>query len=96
MHFSKRLAALLLATTITINGFAQSNTSVAASTATSDATIAAMPSTQSEFRQQRGLASMKTTIVPKGQWVFGGTASYSTHTNNAYKLLIIDDINSKG
>ena len=96
MHFSKRLVALLLATTITINGFAQSNTSVAASTATSDATIAAMPSTQSEFRQQRGLASMKTTIVPKGQWVFGGTASYSTHTNNAYKLLIIDDINSKG
>ena len=96
MHFSKRLAALLLATTITINSFAQSDTSVADSIATHVTSSATVPSTQGEFRQQRGLASMKTTIVPKGQWVFGGTVSYSTHTNNAYKLLIVDDINSEG
>ena len=97
MHFSKRIAALLLATTITINGFAQSNPSVAASPAATDGvTTATEPSTQGEFRENRGLASMKTTIVPKGQWVFGGTVSYSTHTNNAYKLLVVDDINSEG
>lgn len=96
MHFSKILIALLLATTVAINGFAQSDTSAAASPATDSLTTATRPSTKGEFRKQRGLASMKTTIVPKGQWVCGGTASYSTHTNNTYKLLIIDDINSKG
>ena len=96
MYFSKRIAALLFAATITINGFAQSNTSVAVASATESVATSAAPSSKGEFRQNRGLASMKTTIVPKGQWVFGGTASYSTHTNNAYKLLIIDDINSEG
>lgn len=47
-------------------------------------------------RQQRGLVDMKNVFVPKGQWVFGGTASYSTHDNNNYKLLILEDVNSIG
>ena len=87
---------MLVAATISANAFAQSSTSVAAPAATESATVVAEPSNKGEFRQNRGLASMKTTIVPKGQWVFGGTASYSTHTNNAYKFLIIDDISSEG
>lgn len=47
-------------------------------------------------RSQRGLVDMNNLFVPKGQWVFGGTASYSTHDNQSYKLLILEDINSIG
>ena len=39
---------------------------------------------------------MKTQIVPKGQWVFGGSLTYSTHTNSDYTFLIIEDIESTG
>ncbi len=54
------------------------------------------PLTINEKRAQRGLSNMKTLFVPKGQWVFGGTASYSTHSNDNYRFLIIEDINSEG
>ena len=47
-------------------------------------------------RENRGLSDMKTHIVPKGQWVFGGSLTYSTHTNSDYSLLIINDISSNG
>jgi hypothetical protein len=47
-------------------------------------------------RQSRGISNLKTEFVPKGQWVFGGSVSYSTHTNSAYKLLVVDDIDSRG
>ena len=47
-------------------------------------------------RSQRGLVDMNNLFVPKGQWIFGGTASYSTHDNLSYKLLILDNINSTG
>ncbi len=49
-----------------------------------------------ELRQRRGLTDPNNIFVPKGQWVFGGSASYSTHTNNRYQFLIIEDIDSKG
>lgn len=52
--------------------------------------------TINERRRQRGLTDRHTLFVPKGQWVFGGTASYSTHTNDNYRFLVIDEINSKG
>ncbi len=52
--------------------------------------------TVNQLRAQRGLSDLKTLFVPKGQWIFGGTASYSTHTNDNYKFLIIEDINSVG
>lgn len=52
--------------------------------------------TPNQQRQQRGITSLSTVIVPKGQWIFGGTASYSTHSNDNYKLLIIEGINSNG
>ncbi len=47
-------------------------------------------------RQNRGIANIRTEFVPKGQWVFGGSVSYSTHSNNSYNFLIIEDIDSKG
>lgn len=51
--------------------------------------------TPNEARRQRGF-STDSCFVPKGQWVFGGTASYSVHRNDDYKFLIIDNINSEG
>lgn len=56
----------------------------------------AKPKTVNQMRQERGLTSMSSLFVPKGQWVFGGTVSYSTHTNNNYSFLIIEGIDSKG
>lgn len=63
--------------------------------ATSDASLANLPLTPNEARKRRGF-STDDVFVPKGQWIFGGTASYSTHTNKDYKFLIINDINSEG
>lgn len=54
------------------------------------------PLTINQRRARRGLTDRHTLFVPKGQWIFGGTASYSTHANENYRLLIIDDINSRG
>jgi len=51
--------------------------------------------TPNEARKHRGF-STNDVIVPKGQWIFGGTASYTTHRNQNYKLLIIDGIESEG
>ena len=51
--------------------------------------------TPNEARAQRGF-STDATFVPRGQWIFGGTASYSTHTNEDYKLLVVDNIDSEG
>lgn len=54
------------------------------------------PLTDEERRQQRGLTDDRTIFVPCGQWIFGGTASYSTHTNDSYQFLIIEGIGSEG
>lgn len=51
---------------------------------------------KNERRANRGLVDTKNVFVPKGQWIFGGTASYSQHLNETYKMLIIEDINSEG
>ena len=47
-------------------------------------------------RSQRGLIAMKNMFVPRGQWIFGGTASYSTQTNDSYTFLLFEDIGSDG
>ena len=47
-------------------------------------------------RSKRGLVDMNNLFVPKGQWIFGGTASYSTHDNQNYKLLLLEDVTSTG
>lgn len=51
--------------------------------------------TPNEARAQRGFTS-DTNFVPKGQWIFGGSASYSNHKNENYRLAIINDIDSEG
>lgn len=52
--------------------------------------------TVNEIRSQRGLTDTHNLFVPKGQWIFGGTASYSTHTNHSYRFLVVEGINSRG
>lgn len=52
--------------------------------------------TINELRQQRGLIDVKHVFVPAGQWIFGGSASYSTHTNDNYTFFIIEGIDSDG
>lgn len=69
----------------------------AATAATASGTpIAEHPKTINEKRRERGLTDPRNLFVPKGQWVFGGTASYSTHTNDGYQFLIVEGIDSKG
>ena len=52
--------------------------------------------TSNEMRQQRGLTDTHNLFVPRGQWIFGGTASYSTHSNETYRFLVVEGIESKG
>lgn len=54
------------------------------------------PITHSERRKNRGVSNLKTEFVPKGQWMFGGSVSYSTHSNKDYTFLIVEDIQSNG
>ena len=69
----------------------------AATAATASGTpIAEHPKTINEKRRERGLTDPRNLFVPKGQLVFGGTASYSTHTNEGYQFLIVEGIDSKG
>ena len=44
----------------------------------------------------RGIEMGSTVFVPKGQWLVGGNVSYSTHDNENYKFLIVEDIESNG
>ncbi len=69
--------------------------------AATDSTAIAKPTavetlTPNQQRKQRGITSLSTELVPKGQWIFGGSASYSIHSNDNYKFLIVEDINSNG
>jgi hypothetical protein len=48
-----------------------------------------------DARNERGFFS-DDCFVPKGQWIFGGTASYSAHRNNNYTFTLINGIDSEG
>ena len=48
------------------------------------------------LKKERGLISLSNTFVPKGQWVAGMTASFSTHSNKDYTFVVIEGINSEG
>ncbi len=52
--------------------------------------------TINQRRELRGLTSKSNEFVPKGQWIFGGSASYSTHGNENYDILVVEDMNSAG
>ena len=48
-----------------------------------------------EARNERGFFS-DDNFVPKGQWIFGGTASYSAHRSSNYQFTLINGIDSEG
>lgn len=52
--------------------------------------------TVNQMRAERGLTELGNVIVPKGQWILGANASYSTHTNESYTFLVIEGIESNG
>ena len=79
---STLLALLLLAGTAPESRAQQTN--AAASLAPQADSTSCMqheerPQTVNEMRRQRGLTDKHNLFVPRGQWIFGGTASYSTH-----------------
>ncbi len=45
---------------------------------------------------QRGVTDLKNVFVPRGQWILGASASFSTHKNDNYTFAIIEDIQSEG
>ncbi len=47
-------------------------------------------------RYDRGFDIKSSTFVEKGTWMVGGKVAYSTHKNNDYHFLVIEDINSTG
>lgn len=49
-----------------------------------------------EIRNNRGFAEISEEFVPKGQWIFGGALSYSTHNNDKYNVLFLEDVDSYG
>ena len=87
-----RTLALVLCLTGTAQALRAQETTAAQTAAAADQ----RPKTINEMRQERGLTDTHNLFVPKGQWIFGGTASYSTHTNKGYQFLVIEGINSKG
>lgn len=52
--------------------------------------------TINQRRELRGLTSKNNQFVPKGQWIFGGSVSYSTHTNDDYDFFVVENLNSEG
>lgn len=90
MYLYKRLAVFVAAAATFIGVMAEE----ADSLAVRQRVIA--EKSRDEQREDRGLSNMKTQIVPKGQWVAGGSVTYSTHTNTDYKFLVINNIDSKG
>lgn len=88
MFLNKKIAVLPLLALLSL--------SVSAQSADWLATNQSSAISRTEQRNNRGLSNMKTHIVPKGQWVVGGSLTYSTHTNSNYTFLVIEDIDSKG
>ncbi len=53
-------------------------------------------SDRSAERESRGLTSYNNAFVAKGQWAVGASMSYSTHSNDNFNLVIIENIESTG
>ncbi|WP_295936884.1 hypothetical protein [uncultured Alistipes sp.] len=90
------LLALLCLTGTAQSLRAQQNIETAGIAAADTAAVQERPLTINEKRRQRGLTDTKNLFVPRGQWLFGGTGSYSTHTNDSYQFFVIENISSKG
>ena len=90
----KRFCLLLFAVAYVVVATAQETVGVDAAVADTSA-AATVSLSPNEARKQRGF-STNDCFVAKGQWIFGGTASYSTHRNRDYNFLVISDIASDG
>lgn len=67
----------------------------AAAPVTGDFPTDSLPSA-GDLRGERGIVDANNIFVPRGQWIFGGGASYSTHRNDHYDFVVIEDIQSDG
>ena len=86
----KKIYLVVLLLLSVLNLSAQDGQAVPASQSRVDSQL-----TANEARNYRGFSS-DNLFVPKGQWIFGGTASYSAHRNSRYTLSLINDIDSDG
>ena len=86
-----RYAILAAALACTLRGFAQDEAPAMRQEADTAAQV-----TINSLRAQRGLVDIKHVFVPAGQWIFGGSVSYSTHSNDRYTFFIIEGIDSEG
>lgn len=85
------LLLLLLATTLTVSAQEVEITQEQEAAAE----ISVQEPSRNDARAQRGFFS-DDCFVPKGQWIFGGTASFSAHRNNNYQFTLINGIDSEG
>lgn len=99
----KKILSVLLAVVVCAVAHAQGvesdeqmyDTAATVAEQSAEQSVAAVELTPNEARKMRGF-STDDCFVPRGQWIFGGTASYSTHTNKDYNFLVISNINSEG
>ena len=91
----KRFYFTLLAMFAVVAAWAENPETDVATTAGDGEAAVEQVLTPNQARQQRGFSTDEC-FVPKGQWIFGGTASYSMHQNDNYKFLVVDNIDSDG
>lgn len=52
--------------------------------------------TRAQRISQRGITNMQNVFIPKGLWVTGASMSYSTHANDNYTFMVVENIESEG
>ena len=51
---------------------------------------------RAERISERGITNLKNTFIPKGHIITGAAVSYSTHANDNYTFMVVEDIESEG
>ena len=52
--------------------------------------------TRAQRISQRGITNMQNVFIPKGHWITGASVSYSTHANDNYTFMVVENIESEG
>ena len=92
----KRILLFFSLVALCASASAQSSNVAVANAVADSLAVQTAQQTPAELRKQRGLSNLKNVVVPKGQWIAGGTLSFSTHLNSDYKFLIVEGIDSDG
>ncbi len=79
----------LLILTLAVLGITQSMSGAERSTSIDGEKVA-------DGAPSRGLVDLTNVFIPHGVWGVGGSVAYSTHTNDNYKILLVDGVNSDG